>query len=179
MAHMSAAAASLLSTASAPTERTAPVSYRTSPTLVSGLRLLRQFTPERPERGIAELAEGMDVSRPTAHRYASTCLELGWLEQGRKRRYRLTRRSAAPGMAVLATLALSDVGEPILRELRETTGRTVALAVLDGTEVLYLQRHRGYHSGEYQLERGWGAGSRRPAQGTAAGRALLLSLIHI
>jgi IclR family pca regulon transcriptional regulator len=149
------------------------VSYRTSTTLVCGLSLLRQFTPERPERGIAELAVGMEVSRPTAHRYASTCLELGYVTQVRKRRYRLTRRSAAPGMAALATLRASRAGEPILRELREATERTIALAVLDGVDVLYLQRHRGYHRGEYQLERGWGAGSRRPARDTAAGRALL------
>jgi DNA-binding IclR family transcriptional regulator len=163
-------------TASGQADPTAPVSYRTSPTLICGLGLLRQFTPDRPERGIAELAEGMRVSPPTAHRYASTCLELGYLAQGRKRRYRLTRRSAEPGMAVLGTLRLSSVGEGILRELREATGRTVALAVLDGTEVLYLQRYRGYHRGEYRLERGWGAGSRRPARGTAAGRALLAAL---
>jgi DNA-binding IclR family transcriptional regulator len=75
--------------------------HRTSRSLISGLELLRQFTPEQPERGISELALAMGVSRPTAHRYAATCLELGYLEQVRTRRYRLTRRAAEPGMTTL------------------------------------------------------------------------------
>ena len=149
------------------------VEHRTSRSLICGLALLRQFTAQRPERGITELAREMGVSRSTAHRYASTCLELGYLEQGRERRYRLARRCAQPGMAALETLELSRAGEGILRELREATGRTVGLAVLDGTDVLYLQRLCGYHRGEYRLAKGLGAGSRRPAHDTAAGRALL------
>jgi len=138
-----------------------------------GLELLRQFTPEQPVRGIAELADGMNVSRPTAHRYASTCLDLGWLEQAQARQYRLTRRSAEPGMAMLGSLALIRAARPIVRELRQGTGRTVGLAVLDGDEVLYLQRLRGFAQGQYRLERGLGAGSRLEARETAAGRALL------
>jgi DNA-binding IclR family transcriptional regulator len=148
-------------------------SHRTSRSLICGLALLRQFTAEQPERGITELARELRVSRSTAHRYASTCLELGYLEQGRRRRYRLARRCAQPGMAVLGTLQLSGAGEGILRDLREDTGRTVGLAVLDGTDVLYLRRLCGFQRGEYLLERGWGAGSRRPARETAAGRTLL------
>jgi len=146
-----------------------------NPTLRSlnhGLDLLRQFTAEQPVRGIAELAEGMNVSRPTAHRYASTCLELGYLEQSRARRYRLTRRCAEPGMAMLEALAPMRAARPILRELRWRTGRTVSLAVLDGAEVLYLQRLCGFQRGSYRLERGLGAGSRLPARDTAAGMAL-------
>ncbi|HXP29160.1 MAG TPA: helix-turn-helix domain-containing protein, partial [Solirubrobacteraceae bacterium] len=59
---------------------------RPSRSLVYGLNLLKLFTAEHPVRGIAELAEQMDVSRPTAHRYATTCLELGYLEQAPMRR---------------------------------------------------------------------------------------------
>jgi DNA-binding IclR family transcriptional regulator len=151
----------------------AAASHRTSRSLIYGLALLRQFTAERPERGITELAQELGVSRATAHRYASTCLELGYLEQDRRRRYRLARRCAAPGVAALGTLALSGVGERVLRELRERTGRTVGLAVLDGTEVVYLRRLCGYARGEYRLAKGLGAGSRRLARDTAAGRALL------
>jgi IclR family pca regulon transcriptional regulator len=154
----------------------ASVSNRPSRSLVYGLGLLRLFTAEQPVRGISELAELMGVSRPTAHRYASTCLELGYLEQAAMRRYRLTRRSAEPGVAMLGSLALTRRARPILRELRRETGRTVSLAVLDGTEVLYLQRLCGFERGQYELEEGLGAGSRRRARRTAAGMALLAAL---
>jgi DNA-binding IclR family transcriptional regulator len=151
----------------------ASVSNRTSRSLVYGLTLLRQFTAEKPVRGIAELAEVLNVSRPTAHRYASTCLELGYLEQAPMRRYRLARRAAEPGRAMLGSLALARRAHPILRQLRRSTGRTVSLAVLDGADVLYLERLCGFARGQYELEKGLGAGSRRPARRTAAGNALL------
>jgi DNA-binding IclR family transcriptional regulator len=140
--------------------------------LETGLGLLRQFTAEQPERGISELARGMHVSSPTAHRYASTYVELGYLEKAPKRLYRLTRRSSELGIAMLGSFPLSRYARPILRDLRRQTGRTVSLSVLNGTEVLYLQRLCGFQRGQYELDRGLGAGSRLPAGETAAGQAL-------
>jgi len=149
---------------------------RTFRSLQYGLGLLRLFTAQRPVWGIAEMARELNVDRATAHRYAATCLELGYLEQALTRDYRLTRRCAEPGLAVLGALALTGAARPILRELRRQTGRTVGLAVLDGDQVLYLQRLRGFAYGQYLLEKGLGAGSRLPAGDTAAGRALLADL---
>jgi DNA-binding IclR family transcriptional regulator len=151
-------------------------SNRTSRSLVYGLNLLKLFTAEQPVRGISELAELMNLSRPTAHRYASTYLELGYLEQVPLRRYRLARRSAGPGVTMLASLRIVRAACPILRGLRDTTGRTVSQAVLDGTDVVYLQRLCGFERGQYLLEQGLGAGLRRPARRTAAGKALMASL---
>jgi DNA-binding IclR family transcriptional regulator len=156
-----------------PVAGTAQAGKRTSRSLVYGLTLLRQFTAEQPVRGIAELAEALDVSRPTAHRYASTCLELGYLEQAPLRRYRLTRRAAEPGLAMRRSLPLARRAEPVLRELRQRTGQTLSLATLDGGDVLYLQRLCGFTHGQYELEKGRGAGTRLPALRTAAGEALL------
>jgi DNA-binding IclR family transcriptional regulator len=152
-----------------------PAGDRTSQSLVYGLTLLRQFTAEEPVRGIAELAEILDVSRPTAHRYASTCLELGYLDQAPRRRYRLARRALEPGLAMLGSLPLARGAQPILRQLRQSTGRTVSLAILYGGDVLYLQRLCGFAHGQYELEKGLGTGTRQPSSGTAAGRALLAS----
>jgi DNA-binding IclR family transcriptional regulator len=156
-------------------DTTAIAGKRTSRSLVYGLTLLRQFTAEQPVRGIAELAEVLNVSRPTAHRYASTCLELGYLEQAPLRRYRLARRAAEPGLAMLGSLPLARRAQPILRELRQRTGQTSSLAILDGEDVLYLQRLCGFTHGQYELEKGLGAGTRLPALRTAAGEALLAS----
>jgi DNA-binding IclR family transcriptional regulator len=144
------------------------VGSRTSRSLIYGLNLLALFTAEQPVRSIAELAELMGLS--------STCLELGYLEQAPMRRYRLARRSAMPGVALLGSLAIARAAAPILRDLRDHTGRTVSQAVLAATDVLYLQRLCGSERGQYALERSLGTGSRRPATRTAAGQALLTSL---
>lgn len=144
-----------------------------SRSLAYGLQMLRLFSAEHPVRSISELAELMQVSRPTAHRYASTCLELGYLEQAPMRRYRLARRSAEPGLAMLGALPLRGRALPVMQALRESTTRTVGLAVLDGDEVVYVERLRGFGQGQYEIEQRLGAGSRRPAGATPAGRALL------
>jgi len=146
---------------------------RTFRSLEYGLGLLRLFTAERPVWGIAEMARALNVDSATAHRYVTTCLERGYLEQLLTREYRLTRRCAEPGLAVLGALEPMRAARPILRELRRQTARTVSLAVLDGDDVLYLQRLRGFARGQYQLEQGLGAGSRLQAGDTAAGRALM------
>jgi DNA-binding IclR family transcriptional regulator len=141
--------------------------------LALGLRMLTLFTAEHTVRSISELADLMGVSRPTAHRYAVTCLELGYLEQAPLRRYRLARGAARLGMTMLESLTLMRHAEPVLNELRNASGRTASLALLDGGDVVYLQRLRGFERGQYELERGLGAGSRLRAESTAAGRALL------
>jgi DNA-binding IclR family transcriptional regulator len=137
-----------------------------------GFGLLALFTPERPVWGIAELAAELNVSPSTVHRYTTTALNRGYLEQTDGRLYRPARRCAELGMAVLEMLWPIGCARPILRELRRRTGRTVSLAVLDGTEVLYLQRLGGFQRGQYELEQGLGVGSRLGMSETAAGVAL-------
>jgi IclR helix-turn-helix domain len=62
---------------------------RLSRSLLRGLSLLSCFGPDGAERGIIEMAEDLDMSPSTTHRYASTLVELGLLERcPRTRKYR-------------------------------------------------------------------------------------------
>jgi IclR helix-turn-helix domain len=62
---------------------------RLSRSLVRGLSLLTCFGPDGEARGIIELAADLGMSASTAHRYASTLVELGLLERSpRTRKYR-------------------------------------------------------------------------------------------
>jgi len=65
---------------------------RFSSSLVAGLAMLTCFTAEHPVRGIADMAEELDLGRSTTHRYATTLVTLGYLEQGR------TGRTASLGV---------------------------------------------------------------------------------
>jgi DNA-binding MarR family transcriptional regulator len=63
---------------------------RLSRSLLRGLSLLTCFGPDGTARGIVELANDVGMSPSTAHRYASTLVELGLLERDSKsRKYRL------------------------------------------------------------------------------------------
>jgi hypothetical protein len=65
---------------------------RLSRSLLRGLSLLTCFGREGGARGIVELAGDAGMSPSTAHRYASTLVELGLLERDPKsRKYRLPR----------------------------------------------------------------------------------------
>jgi hypothetical protein len=63
---------------------------RLSRSLLRGLSILTGFGPDGDARGIVELAGDLGMSPSTAHRYASTLVELGLLERCPKtRKYRL------------------------------------------------------------------------------------------
>jgi len=70
---------------------------RLSRSLLRGLSLLTRFGPEDEERGIIELANELNMSPSTTHRYASTLVELGLLERcPRTRKYRLPAATQLP-----------------------------------------------------------------------------------
>jgi IclR family transcriptional regulator, pca regulon regulatory protein len=149
---------------------------RYSSSLQAGLAILNCFSAQQPVLGIAKLADELHMSRSTTHRYASTLVALGYLEQDHARRYRLAPRVADMGMSVLDSMALRGKAREPLRELREQTGRTASLAVLDGTEIRYVDRRRGWRRGQHAVDLDLGAGARLPAHCTAMGKVLLAHL---
>jgi IclR family pca regulon transcriptional regulator len=149
---------------------------RFSSSLQAGLAILNCFSAQQPVLGIAKLADELDMSRSTTHRYASTLVALGYLEQDQARRYRLAPRVADMGMSVLDSMALRGKAREHLRELREQTGRTVSLVVLDGAQVRYVNRLRGWRRGQHAVDMDLGVGARVPAHCTAMGKVLLANL---
>lgn len=149
---------------------------RFSSSLCAGLAMLTCFTAEHPVRGIADMAEELDLGRSTTHRYATTLVTLGYLEQGPSRKYRLSSRVSDFGLSLLDSMVVRRVAREHLRELRARTGRTASLGVLGGTEVAYIDRWQGSRQGQYAVDAGIGLGTRLPVHCTAAGKALLAHL---
>jgi IclR family pca regulon transcriptional regulator len=147
-----------------------------SQSLERGLAILGAYSSERPLLGIAEIADALDMSRPTVHRYASTLTQLGFLEQGARRKYRLAPRAADAGAAVLRATGLPDCARPYVAGLRERIGYTVSLAVLDGAEIVYAVRAYSHSAGQFEADAGRRFGSRVPASCTALGKALVAGL---
>src|SRR3979411_2880144 len=120
---------------------------RYSQSLERGLAILGCFTPARPVLGIADIADHLGMSRSTTHRYVITLVALGYLEQGASRKYRLGLRVTDLGMSALNSTGLREHSHSYLEELRQSTSYTVNLAVLDGPEILYVDRARSYRRG--------------------------------
>jgi IclR family pca regulon transcriptional regulator len=149
---------------------------RYSQSLERGLAILSCFTPKRPVLGIADIADELGMSRSTTHRYVITLLALGYLEQGASRKYRLGLRVTDLGMSALNSTGLREHAQPYLEELRQRTSYSVSLAVLDGPEILYVDRARSFRRGQGQAGPDVRIGSRLPAYCTAMGKLLLANL---
>jgi IclR family pca regulon transcriptional regulator len=149
---------------------------RYSQSLERGLAILGCFTPERSVLGIADIADDLGMSRSTTHRYVITLVALGYLEQGASRKYRLGLKVTDLGMAALNSTGLREHAHEYLEELRQRTSYTTNLAVLDGTEILYVDRARSFRRGQSKIDLGLHPGSRLPAYCTAMGKLLLAYL---
>jgi IclR family pca regulon transcriptional regulator len=149
---------------------------RYSQSLERGLAILGCFTPGRPLLRVSELAEELGMSRSTTHRYVLTLVRLGYMEQGESRKYRLALGVTDLGLSALSSTGLREHARAIMRELRDRMGYAVSLALLDGTEVLYVERVSSVQSGQSKVDVGLTAGSRLPAYCTAMGKLLLAYL---
>lgn len=141
-----------------------------------GLAILSCFTPRRPALGIVDVAEQLGMSRSTTHRYMTTLVELGYLAQGAKRKYRLALKVTGLGMSALSSTSLREHAQPYVQDLHRHTGYTVAVAVLDGPEILYVERLRGRRRGQELIDLDLEPGSHAPVHCTAMGKQLLARL---
>jgi IclR family pca regulon transcriptional regulator len=149
---------------------------RYSQSLARGLAIMECFTAERPLLGIAEIADELGMSRSTTHRYLTTLVALGYMEQDKRRKYRLSLRVTDLGMSALNSTGLREHSHSILEELRQGSNFTASLAVLDGLEIVYVDRVVSFQRGQDKVNVGVGVGSRLPASCTAMGKLLLAHL---
>lgn len=149
---------------------------RYSQSLERGLAILGCFTPEQPFRGIADVSDELGMNRSTTHRYMSTLVALGYLEQGKSQKYRLGLRVIDLGLSALDAMGMREHAHPYLEELCRDSGYTVSLAVLNDTEIVYVDRVRSFRRGQHKGDLNLSRGSRLPAHCTAMGKVLLAHL---
>src|SRR3977135_1941123 len=128
--------------------------------LERGLAILGCFTPQRPVLGIADIADDLGMSRSTTHRYVITLVALGFLEQGASRKYRLGLRVTDLGMSALNSTGLREHARPYTEELLQRSADTASLAVLDGADILYIDRARSFRRGQGRIALDLHTGSR-------------------
>jgi IclR family pca regulon transcriptional regulator len=148
-----------------------------SQSLERGLAILAEFRPATPELGISELARALGLSRSTSHRYVATLARLGYLQQNaRTRKYRLGPRVLDLGFSAINSMELRQISSPHLQQLSDETGHTVNMAILDGVDIVYVERCRTSQQGQRQIDLDLHVGSRLPAYCTSMGKVLLAYL---
>jgi IclR family transcriptional regulator, pca regulon regulatory protein len=148
-----------------------------SQSLERGLAILSAFKPGRPVLGVSEVARDVGLSRSTTHRYIATLTELGYLQQDpATKKYRLGPRVLDLGFSAINSMELREIAAPHLRHLSDETGHTVNMAILDGSDILYVERVRSSSQHQPHIDLNLHIGSRLPAYCTSLGKVLLAFL---
>ncbi|WP_037081600.1 IclR family transcriptional regulator [Pseudonocardia spinosispora] len=139
-------------------------------TVRNAARLLKTFLPHEEELGVAELARRLGLGKSSVHRLLATLLDEGLLERDpRTGRYRLGIVMFELGEAVRVHMDLHAAAGAALIALRERTGESAQVAILDVPDVVYVDRVESPHTFRLYTD----AGRRAPLHCTSSGKLLL------
>ncbi|MCH6470196.1 IclR family transcriptional regulator [Sinomonas terrae] len=137
-------------------------------TLARGLDVVRAVA--QGAHDLKSVAEATGIGRSTAHRLVQLLDRYGYLRVAAGRDYALGPTLIEFGFQALHQNPLPVVARPILEELAEKVQDTVHLAIVDGGEVLYLDKIEGTRGAEMRSR----IGHRMPLTRTGIGKALIL-----
>ena len=123
--------------------------------------------------GISQLARQLNLSIGAAQRVTFTLEKLGFLKKlQNKQGYILGHKAWGLGLALVRDIDLRNIAHPYLEELSGKIGETVNLAILEGTDIVYLDRIKT----EQILNINLNIGSRLPAYCSSMGKAIMAFL---
>src|SRR4051794_21373320 len=141
--------------------------------VAAAARILREFDKHSTQLGVSQLGRRVGVGKSTAHRIIWTLVEEGLLEKVEETGlFRLTTAMRSLGSSAETAQRLHEAATMPLDQLRTVTPGTLHIAILDGPDVLYLERREG--PGTIPVFRSIGA--RMAAHATSSGKVLLAFL---
>jgi len=142
--------------------------------LAKGFRVLEAFTAQEPELTMAEVARRADIDNATAFRLLNTLVETGYVHRvPDTKKFRLGLKVLDLGFNAIARSDLRTHARPILRSLVGEINEAASIGVLDGADVIYVER---IQAGLARLGVDIRIGNRVPAYSTAIGHAILAGL---
>jgi len=138
-------------------------------TVRKAMAVISAFGAGEPVLGVSELSRRLGLGKSTVHRILTTLTDTGFVERTPDDRYRLSLKIYEIGSQVAASTELRALVHPDLERLRNESGETAHLAVLSGTDVVYLDRLES----PQMLRLFTRVGRRRAAHATSSGKVLL------
>lgn len=141
--------------------------------LTKALRILDAVAKSPTGANVAAMSKELKIGKSTVHRLVATLrqYDLVWLDPGTLN-YTLGARILGWSDVLMKQNLLLRHGLPILQELVNVCRETAHLAVLEGSEVLYVAQFESMG----RLRMSEGVGNRMPAHSTSLGKALLATL---
>lgn len=139
--------------------------------LARGLQVLRAFDREHSTASLSQVAESTGLSRAVVRRLLLTLQHLGYVGC-RGRNFFLTPRVLELGFSYLSSLDLSELALRNMERLSQRVGESCSMAVLDGSDIVYVLRVPVRRVMSVAL----GVGARLPAFAASMGRVILAAL---
>lgn len=135
--------------------------------------ILDCFTENRRELKLSDIAQMLDLNKSTVHGLLNTLKYHGFIEQDEvTQKYRLGTRFIVYGDLVINSMDILNISYPIIERVCEKIEETVHIAMLDGSEVVYIEKKECNKS----IKTSTKIGARVPAYVTADGRIILCYL---
>lgn len=139
-------------------------------TLLKGLTVLEALVNNDKPCGVTTLAQQLQMSKSSVHRILQTLVARQFARQNvQTLQYQPTLKLWEFGTKVLSRIDFKRVAAPHLELLSRQTSETVHLSILDGKEVVYVDKVDGLLPIRSYSE----IGGRAPAYCVATGKALL------
>jgi len=139
--------------------------------LAKGLDVLRTFSRSKPHMTLSEIAARAGLPAATARRCLNTFEELGYVTRN-GRQFLLRPKVLEIGAVYLESMDIESLTRTHLEEMARETGDSASMAVLSGTEIVYVARASVRTTARMEAH----VGSHFPAHVTSMGRVLLAGL---
>src|SRR5579864_7433308 len=106
--------------------------------------LERLAARDQPLR-VSEIAREMGIAKSNAHRILSTLVELGYGLRTGQGTYRPTLRLWEIGVQILNRMDVRRLARPVLEAIASQIDETVHLTILDGIEIVYIDKIESSH----------------------------------
>lgn len=138
------------------------------------LQILNAFRVDRQALGLTELSGALNLSKATVLRLASTLCNYGFLKKDEdSMKYSLGLRLFALGQVVSSSFTLRNIASPHVRRLGERLDKAVFLTILEGDEMLYVDKRETPNS---PVVFSSNVGTRRPPHFGVLGQVLMAYL---
>ncbi|MCF2531142.1 IclR family transcriptional regulator [Yinghuangia soli] len=145
---------------------------RLVPAVTRAFDILELFLDEDAALSAPDIVRRTQLPRTTAHELLATLVTRGYLAQDPAGHYALGVRVYQLGSRYAEQLDLAAEGQQVARQVADACGETVHVAILEGTDVIYIAKVDSTHA----VRMVSAAGRRLPAHCTAVGKMLLASL---
>lgn len=136
----------------------------------NALRILNSFSLDEPEKKVTELATSLGIGKSTVSRLLATLASESFVQKDPEtQKYRLGLSILHLNTVVISNLEIYRESLPILQKLVSNIEETAHIAVMEETDVVYLNRVECNHPVQILSY----VGRRNPVQFTSSGKVIL------